>query len=824
MIIIKAVIMAGGKGTRLRPLTCGMPKPMVPILEKPVMEYSIELLKKYGIDQIAVTMAYLPSVITDHFGNGEVWGIDLNYFTEDLPLGTGGSVKNAEAFLDDTFIVISGDALTDLNLQKAIAYHKEKKSKATLVLKKEPVPLEYGVIITDEEGRIIRFLEKPSWGEVFSDTVNTGIYILEPEVLNYYKRGENFDFSKDLFPKLLRDQIPMYGYIMEDYWNDIGDLPSYMQTQFDILDRKVKISMNCEEVKKGIWIKEGTKLGENIKLTPPLYIGKNCTIHNRANLDAYTIIGENCEIGETAVLKRSILWKNVRIGENSHSSGTTICSNAQVKSGVNIYEHSAVGSGSILSNRVMVKPNTKIWPDKKIGEDSIVNQNLVWGTKISKTIFGYKGISGDINMDITPEFASRLGSAYTSNLKEEATIVVSSDRSNACHIIKNSFISGILSTGAGVIHMKDAVMSINRFAVKNYGANGGIHIRIDPFNKNRAHIEFVDENGANIDRNTERKIENLFNRDDFQRCNGEKVKSAVKIDNFSSLYIQNGAKIITDLSKIKRKNPKIIISSRCNNLLDLAVMFLKYIGCQIQCEYASDKHKSADTYVAHISEQVLKNKGHMGIILSSDGEKMILIDEKGRIIDREMYLVFITLILLKIGKDNKIVVPYTAPKIIDKMAESYDAQVVRTKTSSDAIMNEMLKSKGANGICLQYILNYDAIWAVGKIVDFMIDQDLKLSNLVDEIPDFYLIKKEIACDWQEKGRVIKEIIINHRDRDIELFEGVKIHDDKGWALILPDKEKAIFNVYTEGFSEEYAQELSIQFSEKVEQILKNKHE
>ncbi|WP_231701846.1 sugar phosphate nucleotidyltransferase [Crassaminicella thermophila] len=514
---MKAVIMAGGTGTRLRPLTCDIPKPMVPILNKPVMEYSIELLKRYGIKDIAVTMAYLPSVITDYFEDGREWGVNLNYFIEDVPLGTGGSVKNADSFLNDTFIVISGDALTDLNLQKAIDYHRKKKSKATLVLKKEAVPLEYGVIITDDDGKIIRFLEKPSWGEVFSDTVNTGIYILEPEVLDYYKKGENFDFSKDLFPRLLKDEIPMYGYITNDYWNDIGDLDSYMKTQFDLLDGKVDFLVNCNQIKEGIWVDEGTKLGENVNLKAPVYIGKNCIINNSVNIAPYTIIGENCEIGGKSVLKRSILWKNIRIGKDTHLSGTTICSNTHIKNKVNIYEHTAIGSGSILSDGVVVKPNIKIWPEKRIGEEMIVNENLVWGTKRSKTIFGYKDISGDINIDITPEFASRLGSAYASSFKDEATLVVSSDKSNACDLIKNSFISGILSTGASVIHIKGATMSMNRFAVRHYNANGGIHIGIDPFKKNQAHIEFVDKNGANIDRNTERKIENLLNRDDFPK-------------------------------------------------------------------------------------------------------------------------------------------------------------------------------------------------------------------------------------------------------------------------------------------------------------------
>lgn len=295
--------MAGGKGTRLRPLTCDIPKPMVPILNKPVMEYSIDLLRKHGINDIAVTMAYMPSIIMDYFEAGDRWNVNLEYFIEDIPLGTGGSVKNAQEFLDDTFIVISGDALTDLDISEAIEYHRQK-SKATIVLRREDVPLEYGVVITDESGKVIRFLEKPSWSEVFSDTVNTGIYILEPEVLDYFDKDVNFDFSKDLFPKLLEDKIPMYGYITQDYWNDIGDLNSYMETHFNILDRKVCVDINAREIEKGIWIEDGVEIGKNTILHSPVYIAENSSIKDNVNINEYSIIGPNCDIGNHSSLKK----------------------------------------------------------------------------------------------------------------------------------------------------------------------------------------------------------------------------------------------------------------------------------------------------------------------------------------------------------------------------------------------------------------------------------------------------------------------------------------------------------------------------------------
>ena len=240
---MKAVIMAGGKGTRLRPLTSHLPKPMVPLLDRPCMEYIIDLLKRHGITEIAVTVQYLPQVIRSHFGDGSEYGVSLHYFEEIMPLGTAGSVKNAEAFLDETFLVISGDALTDFDLSQAIAYHREKQALGTLVLTRVEVPLEYGVVMTQEDGRIIRFLEKPSWSEVFSDTVNTGIYVLEPEMLSFFEPEQTFDFSKDLFPLVMKRDLPLYGYVADGYWSDIGNLTQYRETQFDMLNGHVEVDI-----------------------------------------------------------------------------------------------------------------------------------------------------------------------------------------------------------------------------------------------------------------------------------------------------------------------------------------------------------------------------------------------------------------------------------------------------------------------------------------------------------------------------------------------------------------------------------------------------
>ncbi|MBP3951248.1 nucleotidyltransferase family protein [Bacillus sp. YZJH907-2] len=231
---MKGVILAGGKGTRLRPLTSSMPKPMVPLMQKPVMQYSIELLKKHGITDIAVTVHYLPEVIRDYFGDGSDFGVRLTYFEEFTPLGTAGSVKQAETFLDEPFVVISGDALTNFNLKEGIDFHQSRNSLVTVFMKEVDNPFSFGVIQTNQHNQIIRFLEKPKVSECFSNTVNTGIYIMDPSIFSHMQEKVQLDFSLDVFPRVI-DSGQLYGYHANGYWSDIGTLKQYHQAQHDWL-------------------------------------------------------------------------------------------------------------------------------------------------------------------------------------------------------------------------------------------------------------------------------------------------------------------------------------------------------------------------------------------------------------------------------------------------------------------------------------------------------------------------------------------------------------------------------------------------------------
>jgi len=251
---MKAVVMAGGEGTRLRPLTSRRPKPLAPVLNKPVMEHILLLLKSAGITDVVVTVHYMADALEGYFGDGSELGLNLIYSVEDTPLGTAGSVKQAEEYLrDGTFVIVSGDALTDVNILEAVATHREKGADATLILKQVPNPLEFGIVVTDDDGRIQRFLEKPSWGEVFSDTVNTGMYVLEPSVFEYMQPDKPYDWSQDIFPRMLADGKVLVGHVMKGFWCDIGNLTQYREAQYEVLDCGTSVEVEGVE-QHGIWI------------------------------------------------------------------------------------------------------------------------------------------------------------------------------------------------------------------------------------------------------------------------------------------------------------------------------------------------------------------------------------------------------------------------------------------------------------------------------------------------------------------------------------------------------------------------------------------
>jgi len=800
---VKAIIMAGGEGKRLRPLTCNRPKPMVLTANKPVMTYTIELLKKHGFHDIGVTLHYMASHIMDQYGDGRKDGIKLHYFIEDTPLGTAGSVKNAQDFLDETFLVISGDALTDIDLTEALKYHQQKKSLVTLILTSVDNPLKYGIVITKKSGKIVRFLEKPSWGEVFSDKVNTGIYILEPEVFDYIPPETFFDFSKNLFPLLMEKGIALYGYTGKGYWCDIGNPAVYLNAHEDILMNKVSIDLPYNEIKPGILVGKNTEIHPTARLKSPLIIGCSCYIGPHVFIGPYSVIADNCIIEDRSSIKKSILWNGVMLGKGSTLRGAIVCSNVKIKNNVSIFEGAIVGDESMLEEGCTIKPQVKIWPGKTIEEGSTLRKNVVWGVKPSRNLFGNNGVKGVFNKDITLDLVLRLGSAFGSAIDPVGRIGVSNDDSPVSGIIKQLIISGLQVSGHQVCDLGNITLPITRFAIKTDNLKGGIHIKTE---KNDVTlITFLNENGANISTAEEKRIENILEVEDFRYIPGKNIKNTISLFDKETSYFLNLRQQINQSIPLKvvLNCPSIPLAKRVKKLLE-------EIGCDVEEAEHHDNIKS----------KMCNLKADMGICLDSQGEELILFDENGNTLKGSKLKVLLTYLLLEDPSETStIIAPIDSPSVLEKLAQKHQGKILYTKSNLQTRMENMI-NQGKSGEA-QFALEFDGIQALLKVLKTVNSKKKKLSQLIAEIPPFYLHKEALECPWEIKGKIIRSLVekfdyYEHNDS----IEGVRFKHAEGWTLIIPDSEKPRVNIISEGSSSEIAEELTSFYKDVIQEIIK----
>lgn len=336
---MKAMILAAGVGSRLDPLTRRLPKPMVPIINKPVIEHIVELLKKHGFNEIMMNLFHLGDCIREHFGDGSKWGVKIYYSQEKELMGTAGGVKCVSSFFDDTFVVIGGDDLADFDLTGLVEFHKEKQALSTIALSKVDDPSQFGIVLLNEDGKITRFLEKPKEADAFSNTANTGVYLFEPGVLDLIPEKTFYDFGKQLFPKLLELNQPFYGYLMQDsYWSDVGNIESYRETQYDALSGKVEFGFPVEKRKDGLWIGEGVEIHPTAKIGTPVLIGNNCRIEAGAKVLENSILGDGCTVEEGAVLRGATLWEGATVMRGTWLDRCVVGFDCHVKSNAAVFD------------------------------------------------------------------------------------------------------------------------------------------------------------------------------------------------------------------------------------------------------------------------------------------------------------------------------------------------------------------------------------------------------------------------------------------------------------------------------------------------------
>jgi len=829
---MKAVVLAGGSGSRLRPLTVERPKPMVPVVNKPVMSHLRDLLLHHGFCELVVTLHYMASMIQEYFGDGSDFQMKIDYSIENVPLGTAGSVKNAAQFLDgETFLVVSGDAVTDFDLNAVVEYHRSKNALVTQVLYRVPNPLEYGIVIIDEDGRIQQFLEKPSWGEVISDTINTGIYVLEPEVLDFIPHNQPFDFSRDLFPMLLEQGAPLYGYVAEGYWTDVGSVQEYRQANFDILEHRVRLSKPIgEHIGGDIWVEDDVEIAPDAQLYGPIFLGSGVRIKGGVVIHGPAVIRNSTVVDNRAYVNRSIIWRNAYIGEGVEMRGAIVCRQVSIKRKAVLFEGVVVGDRSVVGEEALLHADVKLWPSKEVEPGATVRSSLIWGTRARKVLFGRYGISGLVNVDLTPEFAARLGAAYGSTLPKGATVTVNRDPHRSPRMIKRGLISGLPSTGVHAADTRSMPIPVVRYYTRITDTVGGVNVRLSPFDNRVVDIRFFDQDGLNISREAEREIEKVFFREDFRRV----YLDEIGIINYAPLVSERyteGFLAAIDGESIQRERFRIVVDYANAPPALVLPGILSTLGCEVIALNAqlderrmSIPREELRQGVEQLAAITATLGTDFGVRLDVAGEQIYLVDDRGRILDGAVTLAALATLALRAYGGGTIAVPLNISHIFDRIAEEHGGRVVRTKVDPQDLMHVATREDivfagddHGNFVFPQFQPAIDALMAIAKLLEFLATQNVRLSEVVDNLPKFHVVKRRVSCPWEVKGTVMRRLNEQYRGRCESQIDGIKIHlGEAEWVLILPDPDKPLFHVYAESGTEAQAQSLVDRYARVVE--------
>jgi mannose-1-phosphate guanylyltransferase/phosphomannomutase len=829
---VKAVVMAGGEGTRLRPLTSNQPKPMVPIVGKPCMEHILELLKQHGLEDVIVTVAFLPQAIRSYFGDGESLGLEIEYSVEESPLGTAGSVRLASGRLDETFLVISGDALCDVDLGELVRFHREKEAAVTIGLKSVENPLEFGIVVTDEDGKIERFLEKPSWSQVFSDTINTGIYVLEPEVLRHIPDDRPYDFSKELFPLLLEMGRPMYGYVFDDYWQDIGNLDQFRQANFDALDERVSLNVPGIRLRGNVWLGEGVEVDDLAAIEGPAFLGNYCRVAPDASVGPYSVLGSSVTLLERARTERSVIDAATHIGRSARVEGAVVGRACDIRAHAHVQEGAAIGDEVSLGAQSAVMPGVRIYPYKEVETGAQIHESLIWESRASSNLFGKEGVSGLVNVDLTPETGVRLAAALGTALKRGARVVASRESPAACRMIKRAMISGLNSTGVDVADLRVLPTAVSRHLLKTEGYDAGFHVGVSPVDPELLQIRFYEQPGIQLTSELQKEIEKHYSRLELRRAAFNAVGAVTYPARVRESYAQDLVSGL-DVAAIRSRNYRIVVDYGYSATSFVLPLVLGPLGV----EAVSAHGFAADTTVAagSVRESVGQAKrlvsaigADLGVVFDRAGERLFLIDEQAREIPVEQTLLLFLRLMGSNGRSGKLAFPITVTSQVEQMVEGSGLEVIRTPSSlaelTRAAAEDDVIFAGAVGggyVFPEFIPAYDAVASLCKLLELLAPVRKPLSELVSELPASTLVHRQLPCPWSLKGTVMRVLTERLRNRRVDLLDGIKVFDKRGWAQVLPDPDEPVVHVYAEGKTEEQSLELEAELRGMVEEIMQS---
>jgi len=771
---MKAIIMAGGEGTRLRPVSLNIPKPMVRLFDRPILEHTLDLLKRNDIRDACLTLRFLPQIITDHFADGHADGIRITHQVEDTPLGTAGSVAACADFIaGEHVLILSGDAVCDFDLQACIDFHFERKADATIVLYAHPEPLEYGLVMTDHTGRIERFIEKPPWNQVFTNRINTGIYILSPTAIADIPRGMSYDFGRDLFPKLLEKGRKLYGMEAEGYWCDIGSPAAYLQSGIDALDGRLALDFGVERRGQALWAHAPVPPG--VTVLGPCYIGKNATLEAGAQIGPYAIIGENSCIADGATVSRSMIDGAI-IGGDARLDGTIVGREAAIRKGSILCEGSVIGARTMLGAGSIVDAGVRIWPGKELPPGSRVSENLASGQPRSGLRFSGGGtIRGEAGVLITPEACFAIGSA----LGAEGRVGIGFSGEAASRLAARSVACGVSAMGGLALELDCAFEAAASYAADLYGLARTVFIRAK---EGMLHLKVYGPRGLPVTREQERRIEAALSSGELRRATGTRTGDMIVAAGTLEAYISAAANQGTSDSDIPPP---------------FAAAFVKGNGGAGRALGRSLQQMGVSLATSGWGVPVFETAGG-GMALRAE-------DEEGHLLNPEQLLAILILLELEAGT-RTIAVPYAAPMALDTLAAGFNATLLR-----------LGRDPGASVFYYRLPHLRDGVFAACRLIGAMAASGESLYTISQRVPVFRTARRELTVTGN-RATLMQALAKDVGEAESEFIEGIRLPVASGWAHISPSAGRPVLNIHAESTNTEAAEEICLDFVQRLETL------
>lgn len=809
---MRAVVMAGGEGTRLRPLTANRPKPLLPVANRPIMEHVLRLLRRHGFDDTIVTLQYLASHVRSYFGDGEELGMTLSYATEDRPLGTAGSVKNAaEVLRDEPFLVISGDALTDIDLTALVDFHRRNDAMVTVALKRVSDPLDFGIVITGENGRIERFLEKPTWGQVFSDTVNTGIYVMSPDVLDHVPDNRPSDWSHDVFPELLADGARLFGYVFDGYWEDVGTHESYARAQSDVLTGTVRADIDGFEVSPGLWLGEGAEVSPDAKITAPVLLGRNVRVMDGAEVGELTVLGDNVVVNSHAVLLHAVVMDNAFVGPQAQLHGCVISNNTTVLRAARIAEAAVVGDDCVIEEEAFIASGVRIYPGKRIEAGAQVTASVIWESRGSRAVFGHRGVSGQINVEITPEFVVRLASAWATLLPKGSVVTAARDASRAARAYERAAVSALTTSGIDVYDLEVAAAPVARQVTAVGDAKGGVLLRTSPGDQQSIDIVLLDEHGVDIGPSVQRTVERTLSRGEFRRASVTDIGELSFPTRTVESYLEEVLRRV-DVSGVREARLKVVVDVAAGATTFILPHLVGRLGIDaltmnvgVDERVTAESAEQAQDGLRALGAVVESSRADFGVRFDQVGERLSIVDECGRCIDDERALLVLVDLVAAERRHGLIALPVSATRVAEQVTSFHGVGVRRTGISAATLPAALADGEvlfggdGRGGFVIPEMgASLDAVSTFVRLAGLVARTRMPLSQIDARIPQAFVEHRAVSVPWANKGAVMRAVVERTEGHEVDITDGVRlVLAQRRWMLVLPDQSEAVVHIWAE---------------------------